>query len=61
MGNFVGTAVIAELWGCKQSTITKWCREGKIVGAEQDRGNSPWGIAGDAKWRTERKRKGWNE
>ena len=42
MGDFVGTAAMAELWGCKQSTITKWCREGKIEGAEQDRVNSPW-------------------
>ena len=57
MGDFVGTAVIAELWDCKQSTITKWCREGKIVGAEQDRVNSPWRIPADAKCPTERKRK----
>lgn len=61
MGDFVGTSAMAELWGCRQSTIAKWCREGKIVGAEQDRMNSPWRIPADAKCPTERKRKGWNE
>ena len=48
MGDYVGTAAMAELWGCKQSTITKWCREGKIEGAEQDGKRSPWRIPVDA-------------
>ena len=48
MGDFVGTNVMAELWDCKPSQITKWCREGKIPGAEQDRPGSPWRIPVDA-------------
>lgn len=48
MGDYVGTKVMAEIWGCSQSQITKWCREGKIPGAEQDRTGSPWRIPVDA-------------
>lgn len=60
MGDYVGTAAMAELWGCKQSTITKWCREGKIEGAEQDSKGSPWRIPVDAQCPAI-KRKGRNE
>lgn len=48
MGNFVGTKVMAERWGISQSTITKWCRENRIPGAEQDEVGSPWRIPEDA-------------
>ena len=60
MGDFVGTSAMAELWGCKQSTITKWCREGKIEGAEQDGKRSPWRIPVDEQCPAI-KRKGRNE
>ena len=56
MGDFVGRAAMAELWGCKQSTITKWCREGKIEGAEQDKTGSPWRIPVDAQCPAKMKR-----
>ena len=57
MGDYVGTAVMAELWECKQSTITKWCREGKIEGAEQDGKRSPWRIPVDAQCPKNRKKR----
>ena len=41
---FMGTNEASEKWGVKQSTISKWCREGKIEGAEHDRKGSPWRI-----------------
>ena len=48
LSDYVGTKVIAELWGCSPSQVTKWCREGAIEGAEQDRKGSPWRIPIDA-------------
>ena len=39
-----GTKYYARLWGVSQSTIQKWCREGKIAGATQDKKGSPWHI-----------------
>ena len=48
MGDYVGTRVIAELWECTQAQVAKWCREGKIEGAEQDKYRSPWRIPVDA-------------
>ena len=48
MEDYVGTKAMSELWGCSQAQITKWCREGKIDGAEQDRYGSPWRIPVDA-------------
>lgn len=44
MGEYRGTKACAEIWGYAQATITKWCREGKIPGAEQDGPGSPWRI-----------------
>lgn len=49
MSEYVGSKVKSEEWGVSQSTISKWCREGKIVGAEQDEKGSPWRIPKDAK------------
>lgn len=41
----IGTKRAAELLGCTQSTINKWCREGKFKSATQDKEGSPWHIA----------------
>lgn len=45
----MGTKEAATKWGVKQSTVSRWCREGKIDGAEQDAKGSPWHIPKDAK------------
>lgn len=55
MGQYMGTKEAAEKWSVKPSTITKWCREGKIDGAEHDGIGSPWRIPSNAK-RPDRKR-----
>lgn len=44
----MGTKEASEKWGYPQSTISKWCREDKIPGAEQDGKGSPWHIPKDA-------------
>ncbi len=49
MGDYFGTKALSEIWDVPPSTITKWCREGKIPGAEQDRKGSPWRIPVDTK------------
>lgn len=41
---YMGTKEAAKRWGYTSNTIAKWCREGKVVGAEQDRKRSPWRI-----------------
>jgi excisionase family DNA binding protein len=46
---YMGTKQSAELWGVSQATVSKWCREGKIPGAEQDKPGSPWRIPSNAK------------
>lgn len=48
MGVYMGTAEAAEKWMCSQATVAKWCREGKIPKAEQDKKGSPWRIPTDA-------------
>ncbi|MBQ7697598.1 MAG: helix-turn-helix domain-containing protein [Paludibacteraceae bacterium] len=45
----MGTKEAAEKWGVTQATVSAWCREGLIKGAEQDRKGSPWRIPADAK------------
>lgn len=45
----MGTKEAAKQWGVTQGTISRWCREGKIEGAEQDERGSPWRIPKDAK------------
>ena len=47
MGNYMGTSEAAEKWGRSQATISKACREGKIIGAEQDGPGKPWRIPAD--------------
>ena len=48
----MGTREAAELWGVKQSDVSKWCREGKLKGGmevcEQDAPGKPWRIRRDA-------------
>ncbi len=48
MSESMGTKEAAEKWGYKQSTISKWCREGKIPGADHDAKGSPWHIPKNA-------------
>ena len=47
MADAIGTKEAAKLWGVTQATVSKWCREGKIEGAEQDAKGSPWRIPKD--------------
>ena len=41
---FMGTKEAAEKMNVKQSTVSAWCREGRIPNAEQDAKGSPWRI-----------------
>ena len=46
----MGTKEAAEKWGVTQSTVAKWCREGKITPQPtQDKIGSPWNISTNAK------------
>ena len=45
----MGTKEAAKKWGVTQETVQKWCREGKIEGATQDKKGSPWHIPKNAK------------
>lgn len=44
-----GTKEASEKWGVTQAMVARWCREGKIPGATQDKKGSPWHIPKDAK------------
>ena len=48
MADTMGTNEASKLWGYSQRTISKWCRENRIPGAEQDKEGSPWHIPKDA-------------
>ncbi len=52
-----GTNEMAKRWGVTQRTVAKWCREGKILGATQDKKGSTWHIPVDAISPLENKRK----
>lgn len=41
---YMGTKEAAEKLKVKQSTVSAWCREGRIPNAEQDAPGSPWRI-----------------
>lgn len=41
---YMGTKETAEKLKVKQSTVSAWCREGRIPYAEQDAPRSPWRI-----------------
>ena len=48
---YMGTKEASEKWGYSQSTIQKWCREGKIflvLKAEKSKYNGQWQIPIDA-------------
>lgn len=47
--SYMGTKEASNLWGVPANTITRWCREGKIEGTEQDAPGSPWRIPTDAR------------
>ena len=44
----MGTKEAAEKWGVSQERVQRWCREGKIPNATQDKSGSPWHIPKDA-------------
>lgn len=44
----IGTKEASEKWGYTQATIRKWCVEGQIPNATQDKKGSPWHIPADA-------------
>jgi len=44
MAELVSAKAMAELWDVPVSKVTRWCKEGKIPGAEQDKPGSPWRI-----------------
>ena len=45
----MGTREAAEKWGVSQSTVQKWCRDGKIMPQPtQDKKGSSWHIVKDA-------------
>ena len=43
----IGTKEAARILGVKQDYVSKMCRNGKILGAEQDRKGCPWHIPRD--------------
>ena len=44
----MGTKEAFEKWGYSQTSISKWCWEDKIPGAEKDVKGSPWHIPKNA-------------
>lgn len=44
----IGVPAFAELFSIHPDTVRRWCREGKIPGAEQDGKGKPWRIPEDA-------------
>ena len=51
----MGTREAAARWGVSQAQVQKWCREGKISGATQDKKGSSWHIPQDASCPAQRK------
>ena len=41
---YMGTKEASRLWDVSMETVAKWCRQGRIPGAEQDAPRSPWRI-----------------
>lgn len=48
LGEYMGTKEAAKKWGVTQDLVARWCRAGKIDGAEQDAKGSPWRLPADA-------------
>lgn len=44
----MGVPEFAKRFGYKDATVQRWCRLGKIPGAEQDGKGKPWRIPEDA-------------
>ena len=44
----MGTKEASERWGVSQKIVQKWCREGRIPSATQDKKGSPWHIPQNA-------------
>lgn len=44
----MGTREAAELWGCTQDTVRRWCKQGLIPGVTQDKKGSSYHIPKDA-------------
>ena len=44
----IGTKEASERWGYTQDTIRKWCAEGLIPNATQNKKGSLWHIPADA-------------
>ena len=49
MSDSIGTREASKKWGYTQATVQKWCREGLILGADQDGKGCPWRIPKKAK------------
>lgn len=47
-GVMLGVLAFAEKYGVSEDTVRRWCRKGKISGAEQDGNRKPWRIPEDA-------------
>ena len=45
----IGTKEASEKWGVSQAVVRKWCKDGLIKVATQDRKYSPWHIPKNAK------------
>ena len=41
---YMGTKEATEKLNVKPSTVSAWCREGRVPNAEQDAPGSPWRI-----------------
>ncbi len=48
MADSIGAREFARICGVTPATVTKWCRNGLIEGAEQDDVGCPWRIPKDA-------------
>lgn len=56
---YMGTKDAAEKWGYAQSTISKWCREGKILlVVKPEKRGGEWQIPVDAECPKKIKNKG---
>lgn len=44
----IGVPAFSERFNVNPDTVRRWCREGKIPGAEQDGKGKPWRIPEDA-------------
>ena len=48
MSETMGTKEASKQWGYDKDTISEWCRNGLIPGADHDGPGSPWHIPKDA-------------